>query len=187
MSTNYNKILTEFVNKQKSKAFAFLRKNYSLNDNDCEEVFQDSLLILWHKLQEVDDCGMANMVSTSTYFLSICKNKAREFLRNSRRLSFIIDDDVYDFTCTKAFKQENVDFLLTFDIESDIIKKEKEEQLYKLVENLPQPCDDLLWGFYRDELSLKELADKFNYKSEGTVKVTKHRCLQKLIERYNRL
>lgn len=184
MKQDYNRILTDFVKKQKEKSFAFLQKNYSLDANDIDAIFQDSLVVLWQKLQGVDDDGIRNMTSTSTFFLTICKNKARELLRANRKMSNIIDDDVYDFSRTKAFKQENIDYLLTFDTEDDIIKKEKESLLHSIVKDLPQPCDDILWGFYGDGLSLQDLAERLNYKSEGTVKVTKHRCLQKLIARY---
>ena len=184
MKKDYNRILTDFVRKQREKSFAFLQKNYSLDINDSDAVFQDSLVVLWQKLQGVDDDGIKNMTSTSTFFLTICKNKVRELLRSKGKIANVIDDDVYDFSRTNAFKQENIDYLLTFDTEDDIIKREKDEILHNIVKDLPQPCDDLLWGFYGDDLSLKELAEKYNYKSEGTVKVTKHRCLQKLIARY---
>lgn len=176
-----------FIEKQKTKSYAFLRKNCSLANNECETIFQESLVILWKKLQEVDEQGIIKMTSTSTFFLAICKNKAREFIRENKRMVHVIDNDLYDFTRTKSFKQENVDFVLTLDSENDIIKKEREEQLRNIVNDLPEPCDGILWGFYRDELSLKELAERFHYKSEGTVKVTKHRCLQKLINRYKEL
>lgn len=179
-----NIILTDFVKKQRDKAFAFLKKVYSIDDSNCDVVFQDSLVILWEKFQKANDQEIINMTSTSTFFLSICKNKARELFRDNRKTTHNIDNDVYDFSRTKAFKQENIDFLLTLDSENDIIKREQEDRLHNIVKDLPQPCDELLWGFYRDELSLKELAEKFDYKSEGTVKVTKHRCLQKLITRY---
>lgn len=184
MLKDYNRILSDFIKKQRDKAYIFLQKSYQLEKDDSDAVFQDSLIILWEKLKDVDEQGIINMTSTSTYFLAICKNKARELLRDSNKMIHAIDDDEQDFSRTTQYKQENINFLLTLDHESDIIRQEEEDRLHQLVKNLPEPCEGLLWGYYRDELSLKELAEKFDYKSEGTVKVTKHRCLQKLITKY---
>ena len=60
-------------------------------------------------------------------------------------------------------------------------------EVQKIVADLPSPCYELLWGFYRDSLSIKELTKMFNYSNENTLKVTKHRCCEKFRKRYNEL
>ena len=53
----------------------------------------------------------------------------------------------------------------------------------QIVKRLPSPCKELLWGFYRDGMSMKALAHMHHY-SEGAVKVIKHRCCEKFKKQY---
>ena len=56
-----------------------------------------------------------------------------------------------------------------------------------IVKDLPSPCNELLWGFYRDGLSMKDLAERYGYSNENTVKVTKHRCCDKFKKRFTEM
>ena len=85
------------------------------------------------------------------------------------------------------FSDEKVDMILSFDTDDSATIEEKEALVRKIVRNLPSPCDELLWGFYRDGLPMKELANKFNYASENAVKVTKHRCCEKFRRKFSEL
>jgi DNA-directed RNA polymerase specialized sigma24 family protein len=82
-------------------------------------------------------------------------------------------------------QEEKLESLLSLE-DDDIIERQKEDLVRSIVKDLPSPCNELLWGFYRDNLSLKALADMYNY-SEGSAKVTKHRCCEKFRIRYNEL
>ena len=72
-------------------------------------------------------------------------------------------------------------------LESDdeILQERKEALVRNIVRDLPSPCDELLWGYYRDGFSMKDLAERLNYANENTVKVTKHRCSEKFRNRFN--
>ena len=70
-------------------------------------------------------------------------------------------------------KDDKLDSLIAMDPETSLIES-KEAIARQIVRDLPQPCDDLLWGFFRDNYSLKTLADILG-KTVGYVKVTKHR------------
>ena len=65
--------------------------------------------------------------------------------------------------------------------------EKKEELVRNIVRNLPSPCDEILWGYYRDGYSMKTLAEKFDYASETSAKVTKHRCCEKFRFRFNEM
>lgn len=54
-----------------------------------------------------------------------------------------------------------------------------------LVQNLPKPCDDILWYYYGDNLDMQTIADLLEYKNSTTVKSTKHRCMSKLKEKFD--
>ena len=81
-------------------------------------------------------------------------------------------------------KNEKIEALLALDEGDSAIEAQKEELVQSIVKDLPSPCNELLWGFYRDNLSIRALADMFNYSSESSAKVTKHRCCEKFRARY---
>lgn len=65
-------------------------------------------------------------------------------------------------------KDDKLDSLIAMDPETSLIES-KEAIARQIVRDLPQPCDDLLWGFFRDNYSLKTLADILG-KTVGYVK-----------------
>ena len=87
---------------------------------------------------------------------------------------------------TDQFLETNVNKVLSYD--EDTIAVERKESLVRdIVRNLPSPCNELLWGFYRDGLSMKEIAERYGYSSENTAKVTKHRCCDKFKKRFSEM
>ena len=94
----------------------------------------------------------------------------------------IIDD--YPSSTKDEFEDERIDRLLALEDNTEQIEARKEAIVREIVSKLPEPCDKILWGFYRDGFSMKTLASMYNYKSEGSVKVTKHRCGEKFKARF---
>ena len=95
--------------------------------------------------------------------------------------------DEYPDTFKDEFEDEKINSLLALEDDTEIIEQRKSALVQEVVDNLPEPCDKILWGFYRDGFSLKTIADMLNYKSEGTMKVTKLRCCDKFKNRYSQL
>lgn len=173
-----NRILKEF----REKTLAYLSSNFSMSIDDCQDVFQESSIILYQQAVE----GKLDNIKSSlyTYFVGICKNKAYENIRKNSKivnLSFDIGTKEEDLNMIR------VNNILTIIEDNEVRRKEKQNQVQKVVADLPSPCYELLWGFYRDSLSIKELTKMFNYSNENTLKVTKHRCCEKFRKRYNEL
>ena len=174
------KVLRDFVRKERAKTINFLRNRYKLGD-ECEDIFQDSLIVLWQnnidgKLNDIES-------SLSTYFIGICKHKAMELLRKNGK-NIAIENDIP--LAMKEFDEGKCDeIILGFDSEMPL-RERKAKLVEQIVRDLPHPCDKLLWGFFRDNLALKTLAEMYNY-SLGSVKVIKHRCQEKFRKRYNDL
>ena len=94
----------------------------------------------------------------------------------------IIDDNP---NSTKdEYEDERIDRLLALENDTEQVQVRKEAIVREIVSQLPEPCDKILWGFYRDGFSMKTLAQMYNYKSEGSMKVTKHRCTEKFKTRF---
>ncbi len=172
--------LNAFAAEQWDKTLAFLQGSFSLSCSDCEDVFQEAFIVL-HK--KVTDGELALTSSLSTFFLGICKNKVHEKLRaNGRKELNIIDE--FPQAAKDEFEDERIDRILALENDTEQVEARKEAIVREIVSELPSPCDKILWGFYRDGLSMKTLAVMHNYGSEGSVKVTKHRCTEKFKTRF---
>lgn len=174
--------ISRFVLDEWSKISLFLQRHYGLSEEDCQDVFQEAFIILYEKIRKED---FVLTSSLSTYFMGICKNKAKELKRTKKKL--VLVEDELDFSLLEGnISQDKVEALIALE-EDTLAEIQKEELVESIVQEMPSPCKELLWGFYRDNLSLKALADLLNYSSEGSVKVTKHRCCEKLRIRYKEL
>lgn len=176
--------LNRFASSQWSKALAFLKNRFGIDEDDCKDIFQESFIVLYNNIQAGKLDNMT--ASLSTYFMSICRNKALEMLRGSAK-SVNVDSEMSLSLMDGEVQSEKIEALLALDNGDEAIEAQKEELVRTIVKDLPSPCNELLWGFYRDNLSMKSLAEMFNYSSEGVVKVTKHRCCEKFRARYNEL
>lgn len=176
--------LNTFASKEWPKVLNFLKNRFGIDEDDCKDIFQESFIILYTNIQNGKLQDMT--ASLSTYFISICKNKALEFLRGSAR-SVNVDSEMSLSLLDGEVKSEKIEALLALDEGDSALEAQKEELVQSIVKDLPSPCNELLWGFYRDNLSMKALADMFNYSSESSAKVTKHRCCEKFRARYTEL
>lgn len=175
------KLLEKFAKVQRKKTIAFLQSQFSLPLDDCEDVFQEAFITLYHNIQEGKLTELTS--SVSTYFMAICKNKTLELLRS--RGKYVISSFDVNVGGQNTFLDEQVDKILMLEADDEVLQDRKEALVRNIVRDLPSPCDELLWGYYRDGFSMKDLAEKFNYSSENTAKVTKHRCCEKFRTRFN--
>lgn len=174
--------LNDFVAREWQKVLSFLQRHYGLSEDDCKDIFQESFIVLYNKIQAGE---LDNLTSSlSTYFISICKNKAKTHIRSASKS---IGVDELSLTMMDEIQTEKIEALLSLENNDATIEARKHELVRTIVENLPSPCNELLWGFYRDNLSMRALAEMYNYKSESVVKVTKHRCCEKFRAKYNEL
>lgn len=179
--------LEKFAKEQWQNVRAFLISRYSLSKDECADVFNESLIILWNNLQENKvgvDCMGTEKESSTKYFMTICRNKALEKLRSNKRyVDFTPKQDQDDDTI--QFMPDKVDSLIDLDEDYNKYQDEKDALVHTIISNLPSTCNELLWGYYGHGYSLRELASMYNYKSEDSVKVTKHRCAKKFREKFN--
>ena len=175
--------LNQFALAQWEKTMAFLKNQFSLSHSDCEDVFQESFIVLY---QHIVDGRLINLTaSLATYFNSICRNKAHELLRGKGKELNIIDE--YPDATKDEYEDERIDRLLALEDDDVQIEMRKSALVRQIVKNLPEPCNQILWGFYRDGFSMKTLAAMLNYTSENSIKVTKHRCCDKFKNRFNKI
>ena len=171
--------LNKFAADHWDKTLAYLQGTFSMSRSDCEDVFQEAFIVLYQKITS-GECTLTS--SLYSFFIGICKNKAKERMRGMGKELNIIDE--YPQSTKDEFEDERIDRLLALEDDTEQIEARKEAIVREIVSKLPEPCDKILWGFYRDGFSMKTLAQMYNYSSEGSVKVTKHRCAEKFKVRF---
>ena len=159
--------------------------DYSLHEADFEDIVYDAMITTYENKEKGKLKIELLRCELSTYLTRVCIYKANEKLRKNKRF--------VDYK--KAFTNENstgkingklikqADRILGYCQESEYIQKETQLKVCEIVRNLPEPCYTILWFFYWEGLSLKELAEKTDKASESAVKVTKHRCMEKFGKR----
>jgi len=144
-------------------------KKYILANNgskeDAEDIFQDSLVMLYKNVNKSDFVLTASL---QTYLLAITKNLWRDALRKKGRLPLTQDE-------TET---------------ADIIRDDNEAD-YKIAELafnfLGKKCKALLVAFYFQQKNYQQIAKMLSFSSDKIVKNQKYRCLQKAKENYSHL
>ena len=132
--------------------------------NDAEDIFQDTIIILYEKVKsEV----FVLKSSLKTYIYSVSRNlwlyKLRQKARDNKLTEsfMIVEEEEVD---TDFFYEENN-------------KQEKMTEYFCL---LGASCKRILLLFYYEKLSTNDIAQKMNLAGSDYVKTQKYRCLQKL-------
>ena len=182
-----DKVLNDFAKEYRNRTLSYLPNAFSLSIEDCEDVFQESSIVLY---RDAGNGKLDNLSSSLyTYFLGICNNKAHEQLRANGKAQM---PSIDDFSSDEGDRRYNIIIHKADKILNTIDHTEKEDLernniIQDLVKQLPSPCDEMLWSYYRDGLSMKAIAQMFKYASESAAKVTKHRCQEKFRKSYEGL
>lgn len=177
--------LNRFIADERNKILAYLRKRYSLSDDNLSDIYQESSLALFLNIREGK---LTNLTSTlSTYFLGICINQSLKFLGKQKRIASLFDDN--KFTNKNAFRQDKIDELYqlcTEDEQAEQIAR-SENFVQNIITSMPDTCKNVFQGYYWDNLSTNTIADMFGFANANSVKTQKYKCLQKFRNKYNEL
>jgi len=133
------------------------------SEDDAKDVIQDAIIVFYEQVRNKNlilDC------SINTYIYSVSRNL---WLKNIKYRSKFVKD-VSGFIA--------IDDELTEDFDDEIRNKE----FIKLFNELGESCRDILIYYYYEKLSMKEIMNRMNYKSEQAAKNKKHKCLNYLRE-----
>ena len=81
----------------------------------------------------------------------------------------------------KEMYKDDFSTLSIIDEDTDDIQ-EKSELLISEVQKMGEPCHSLLDSYYWENLSQKEIAEKFGYSNADSVKTQKYKCIKKLTD-----
>lgn len=187
MSNNQLKMgseLNSFLNRERPKVIAYLRKNFQLSDDDLEDIYQEASLALYLNIRDGKLKKLTG--SLATYFMRICINQSLTFSSKKKKVVPMINES--SFT-TGNFHDDKLDELFalsTFD-ENEEYRNRAEATVDKIVGMLPETCRNIFGGYYWQNLSTKVIADMFGYANANTVKAQKYKCVDKFKRKFNEL
>lgn len=187
----FAKELNDFFSSNKARAHNYLHARYSsLSDETIEDLYQEASIALYTNIIE----GKAENLTCSlfTYFISICNNLA---MKESRKTIYSIDIDdnrngIFTGESEDGFIEEKISILEELVGYADISDEDEihgvewvEEKIREGVKNMKSPCDKILWSYYWDNMSYKDISDLYSgidgFKNDKVVKTEASRCRNK--------
>ena len=176
------KLLGQFFDKERSKVLLVLRNRLSITTEDAEDIYQNACIALYNNIQK----GKLKTLTCSlyTYFSQICLNMGYNFVnRGHSTTSF---DQLVDNTQYDEYDLAKLEAVLGLG-QGDRLSSKQVAMMRDIVQDLPQPCEQILWLYYGDDLSMKEIADIIGFNGADSVKSKKSQCMSKLKERFNKI
>ena len=173
------------IENERRKAFSFLRKKFSIDEDDIEDIYQESLSALYFNIEH----GKLKELKCpfSSYFLQICNNQALKFLRKRKDTLPFLDD--INVTNSNVIRDDKVDELYGFCIatEEEDRKIRMELLVNNIIASMTDTCKNILHGYYWNDYSTSTIADIFGFSDANSVKAQKYKCVKKFCEKYNEL
>ena len=175
--------LNRFLAEEKGKVLAYLRKKFSISDDDLDDIFQESSMALFLNIR---DGRLANLTSTlSTYFLRICINQTLKSIGKQQKVVPLFDDST--ITNKDEFRSDKIDELYRLCTEDEDAERvaQSERIVQNIIEVMPDTCKNIFKGYYWDNFTTSTIADMFGFANANSVKTQKYKCLQKFRNKYN--
>lgn len=183
--TLQNVELNRFIAEERNKVLAYLRKTFSVSEDDLRDIYQNSSVALFMNIR---DGKLSNLTSTlSTYFLRICINQTLKFMGKQKKVVPLFDGS--RLTNKNPFRPEKIDELYQLCTENEETEKvaHSEKIVQSIIESMPDTCKNVFQGYYWDNLTTTTIADMYGFSNANSVKTQKYKCLQKFRIKYNEL
>jgi RNA polymerase sigma factor (sigma-70 family) len=138
--------------------------NNSGTSDDARDIFQEALIVLYEKAKS----GSFELhAQLKTYIYAVCRRLWLKKLVLQQRFSgdlanapetMATDEDV------EMFEQRTRDF----------------EMMERALQNLGEPCKELLESYYLRKKNMSEIAKEFGYTNADNAKNQKYKCLMRL-------
>ena len=177
--------LNRFISGEKGKIQTYLRKNYSISDDDLEDIFQEASMALFLNLR---NGKLTNLTSSlGTYFMKVCINQTLKFIGKKSNIMPLIDEN--RISNSNEIRDDKVDQLYGFcmDTEEADRKVRMELLVNNIIASMTDTCKNILHGYYWNDFSTSTIADMFGFSDANSVKAQKYKCVKKFTDKYNEL
>lgn len=180
-----NQDLNRFISGEKGKIQTYLRKNYSVSDDDLDDIFQEASMALFLNIRD----GKLTSLSSSlgTYFMKVCINQTLKFIGKRSKVLPLIDES--RISNSNAVRDDKIDELYGFcmDTEEEDRKIRMELLVNNIIVSMTDTCKNILQGYYWNDFSNSTIADMFGFSDANSVKAQKYKCVKKFTDKYNEL
>ena len=180
-----NNELNRFISDEQGKVVSYLRKTFSVSDDDLNDIYQESSTALFLNIR---DGKLSDLTSSlSTYFLRVCINQTLKFIGKKQKVVPLFNDNT--LTNKDAFRPDKIDELYQLCTEDEEAEKvtRLEKIVQSIIESMQDTCKNIFKGYYWDNLTTSTIADMFGFANANSVKTQKYKCLQKFRSKYNEL
>ena len=177
--------LNNFISGEKGKIQTYLRKNYSVSDDDINDIYQEASIALYTNIR---DGKLSSLTSSlGTYFMKVCINQTLKFIGKNSKVLPLIDEN--RISNSNAVRDDKIDELYGFcmDTEEEDRKIRMELLVNNIIASMTDTCKNILHGYYWDDMSTSTIADMFSFSDANSVKAQKYKCVKKFREKYNEL
>lgn len=177
--------LNRFISGEKGKIQTYLRKNYSVSDDDIEDIFQEASVALFLNLRDGKLTSLTS--SLGTYFMKVCINQTLKFVGKKSNVMPLIDEN--RISNSNAVRDDKIDELYGFcmDTEEEDKKLRMELLVNNIIASMTDTCKNILHGYYWNDFSNSTIADMFGFSDANSVKAQKYKCVKKFTDKYNEL
>lgn len=142
------------------------------SSEDAADIFQETILIFVDLVKTGRFRGDSS-IKTFLYAVSrnLWKQELRSKKRRDKRQKMYADDDmvISDAEVNERYFNKDMQFAIN--------------SLYQAVGEV---CQNILKGFYYEELSMKELLKKFNFENEQVLRNKKSLCIKKIKDMFQK-
>ena len=181
----------KFFKDERRKITGYIIKTYHLDMDNAEDCFLQGCSVLWRNITE-GVLTPQNMTSClSTYLTRCCCNHATHILRKN------IQEPLLDDVFVEKEPGENDDNDKEVQVSNDFtdIKDIRIRVLEKVITNLPEPCNTILWNVYynyheierkcKNKETIMDVIAQMLGINKTVLKVKKNRCMQKVKNKVN--
>lgn len=139
------------------------------NESDAKDIYHETLMVLIHNAQK-EDFILRSSLSTLIYAIA-----RRLWLKHlNKHKNLYPSGDLYHQNF--GLKDDDIASYL-----EEYQEKEKHiEKMQVAMQQLGNPCYQLLKEFYYNHLSMEQIAEKLGYNNADVAKNQKYKCLQRL-------
>jgi RNA polymerase sigma factor (sigma-70 family) len=154
-------------------AFLYFGKKYGLDYDDLTDIYQEAFIAIRNHAVN----GKLNTVKSSfkTYLFGIAKYKIFDLIKEKQKTT--------SFEASIHITDDKIE-PISIDNEPEVLTL-RQQILLKFFNQLGKKCQELLTMFYSRGLSIDEIIDLTDYKSNAVVRSQKSRCIKNLKEMIN--
>ena len=180
-----NQDLNRFLSDERGRVLSYLRKQFSVSDDDLDDIFQESSMALF---LNVRDGKLSTLTSSlGTYFMKVCINQTLKFLgKNSKTMPLFDDRRITNSDFVRDDKIAEL-YGACIDAEEEEKKTRMELLVNNIIASMTETCKNILHGYYWDDFSTSTIADMLNFSDANSVKAQKYKCVKKFRDKYNEL